>query len=329
MHRINAYKDYTSLTGYIGQPINFRKLCEITGYIKKGGKLIKGKNRYITIDKIKQFMKIEETDDKKFIIKEIYNSDNYRPLPSQGKYKTFIKLALLRHLQKEGQSCTLTYSEIYNISGMVNSLFKFVRYDYYDDKFVNMFTYKKTPFLESEEYIEASIENYLGIFFSMVPVILNRIIKAALRDSDDIWIYNNSYRLFKKEEIFQEEEKRTITNKYDCTSDEYEDIESFREQTLIELGCKRINDLIYDYEKFNVFKAKVGKYICTKYKCDFYAKTFNFELTSKGKNINNSIPDCKRILNSNIKDKIKNDPELNKRIPSILLNKFIKVFIKL
>lgn len=256
MYRINTYKDYTSLTGYIGQPINFRTLCEITGHIKKGGKLIKGKNRYITIDKIKQFMRIEETDDKKFIIKEIYNSDNYRPLPSQGKYKTFIKLALLRHLQKEGRSCTLTYSEIYNISGMVNSLFKIVRYDYYDDKFVNMFTYKKTPFLESEEYIEASIENYLGIFFSMVPVILNRIIKAALRDSDDIWIYNNSYRLFKKEEIFQEEEKRTITNKYDCTFDEYEDIESFREQTLIELGCKRINDLIYDYEKFNVLKRK-------------------------------------------------------------------------
>lgn len=329
MLMINEYKDYSHLKKCLNKPIKYRELCEITGYIEKGEKLPKGKRRYNILKNIKQYIKLEEAEHKTFIIKEIYSMENYKPLPSHGKYKTYICGSLLKHLQIEQNPKTLLYSEIYIISGMVNYNFKYARYKYHKDEWVDKFIYDKIPYFEDDIDVRINITNCLNSFFLIVPDILNRTINSVLKNNNEFWSYKKSYRLFRKKEIETPEKKKHIIEKHDCSIEQYEEIETFINQTLKDLGCKKENDLIYNHEKYNTYKDKVYTYILKKYKYDYYGKTLIFELSTNLKQKNNELPDCRRLLNGNIQKKLKKSRPLNERIPEKLLERFIDEFIKI
>lgn len=328
MLMINEYKDYSHLKKYLNKPIKYKELCEITGYIEEGENLPKGKRRYDILKNIKQYIKLEEAEHKTFIITGFYSKENYKPLPSHGKYKTYICGSLLKHLQIEQNPKTLTYSEIYIISGMVNYNFKYARYNYHEDRWVDKFIYDKIPYFEDNIDVKVNIINCLKSFFLIVPDILNRTIKSALENNNKFWSYKKSYRLFRKKEIETPEGKKYIIEKHDCPSEQYEEIETFIKQTLKDVGCKKENDLIYNHEKYKTYKEKVDTYILKKHKYDYYGKTLIFELSTNLKLKNDELPNCKRLLNDNIQKKLKKSRSLNERIPEKLLERFIDEFIK-
>lgn len=260
------------------------------------------------------------------IIRELTDEEK---LLMSDKFTDYMSDILIKHLSNEGRQVTYTYSELFEVTGMINHNWREGRNNVYGEAYKKKNETDKFDYALSQEEKEDGLSNSLIIeynlkrFFKTSNKLLKEIVNNSLTsiEKKHLLYWDKTYKLY----IFPKKKGDYLIER-DATEDERSKILDWTKEALDKLG--------YKTEWIPVEKDRIAfnKFIDDKIKENFgfdtYAKAVRLTLAQDSLKREAYKIDCRRMLNNNVQTKMLESKEMDLIIKA--LNKqFVSEYIQL
>lgn len=303
---------------YGGEGYKYKDICTLFGDNKASG----GKDRDAQLRKWQKKYEIDKVGTRYIIQRELL-PEEIELMENNGKFTTYIQNLLVWKLkQQENHEVRFGYKDIFEYMNIVNGRYYSIKYG--EERLE--YTFEAAEITSTNPN---SINDYLDIFYEYS----NRTLKRMVRDSlnsmakRNLIIYYKSYRLFRK--VYIQETKKWKIERHECTNEEVAVILGIYVDTMKKFGLKEERFIyIMDEVPKREFYRIIDEQISERFGYDYHRETFKIIL-SEG--IDKGYPHVltQKRLNENVQIKLDESVDLNKMIPKIQLEMFIKDLISM
>ena len=260
------------------------------------------------------------------IIRELTDEEK---LLMSDKFTDYMSDILIKHLSSKGRQVTYTYSELFELTGMINHNWREGRNNVYGEAYEKKNETDKFDYALSQEEKEGGLSNSLIIeynlkrFFKTSNRLLKEIVNNSLTsiEKKHLLYWDKTYKLY----IFPKKKGDYLIEKV-ATEDERSKILDWTKEALDKLG--------YKTEWIPVEKDRIAfnKFIDDKIKENFgfdtYAKAVRLTLAQDSLKREAYKIDCRRMLNNNVQTKMLESKEMD-LIVKALNKQFVSEYIQL
>ena len=260
------------------------------------------------------------------IIRELTDEEK---LLMSDKFTDYMSDILIKHLSSKGRQVTYTYSELFELTGMINHNWREGRNNVYGEAYEKKNETDKFDYALSQEEKEGGLSNSLIIeynlkrFFKTSNRLLKEIVNNSLTsiEKKHLLYWDKTYKLY----IFPKKKGDCLIEKV-ATEDERSKILDWTKEALDKLG--------YKTEWIPVEKDRIAfnKFIDDKIKENFgfdtYAKAVRLTLAQDSLKREAYKIDCRRMLNNNVQTKMLESKEMD-LIVKALNKQFVSEYIQL
>ena len=335
---------YSMLKEHEGEYLKYPQLCELIGDKPKTGR-----SKMLHIQRIKQYVDINQDKGKIYIGRVYTDDDELQIVENHGKFTTYIRQFLINLFyeleQHTGEtSIVMTNRDILEMTYMVNGRYfigKNAPYKYIDEFSLPI----KREDMPSEQFAYNRILDESDIFFSSSYRLLKRVVYDSLVSLEKMSLIhkNKTFRLYRNKVddngVFRSEH-------HDCTEAEISRILTVQHDAIIEFNLET-KDIYGAGSKYHLPNIQCVHYLYPQERKRFYAilnKHLREEFKDEGWNaysvawkINLAQPESFQYeiakinykqLNQNVQDKLLTAKDLQ-LIEDTLKKQFVNTFIKI